>query len=199
MISRERSDEELMLAFQKGEVAAFEELVRRHQNGVFNFIYRFFNNREIAEEVFQEAFIKLHRAVERYEPKGKFSTWLYTIVRNQCVDTFRRRKIRQAISLDGKIDEDDRSLLDSIPDESIPSDVLSSAKEIEEILAFALSKLNADQREVFLLREREELKFEEIAEITGVSVNTVKSRMRYALETLRRVLKQSKYRELLEK
>lgn len=188
-----------MLAFQKGEVAAFEELVRRHQNGVFNFIYRFFNNREIAEEVFQEAFIKLHRAVERYEPKGKFSTWLYTIVRNQCVDTFRRRKIRQAISLDGKIDEDDRSLLDSIPDESIPSDVLSSAKEIEEILAFALSKLNADQREVFLLREREELKFEEIAEITGVSVNTVKSRMRYALETLRRVLKQSKYRELLEK
>jgi RNA polymerase sigma-70 factor (ECF subfamily) len=193
-----RSDEDLMLAFQKGEVRAFEELVRRHQKGVFNFIYRFFGNREVSEEVFQDAFLKVHQAADRYYPNGKFTTWLYTIVRNLCVDTFRRRKIREAISLDaGK--EEDQKLSDHLSGGEVPPDVLASARQIEEVLDLALKKLNPDQREVFLLREREGLKFEEIAEVTGVSVNTVKSRMRYALDSLRRALKQSKFRELLEK
>lgn len=194
-----RSDEDLMLAFQAGEVRAFEELIRRHQGGVFNFIYRFLGNREIAEEVFQESFIKVHQAADRYAPNGKFSTWLYTIVRNLCVDTFRRKKIRETMSLDARKDDDDRSLADGIASDTIPADILSSAREIEHALELALAKLNEDQREVFLLREKEGLKFEEIAEVTGVSVNTVKSRMRYALEALKRALKQSRYRELLEK
>jgi RNA polymerase sigma-70 factor, ECF subfamily len=194
-----RSDEDLMLAFQSGDVSSFEALVRRHQRGVFNFIYRFLGNRELAEEVLQEAFIKVHQAADRYLPNGKFTTWLYTIVRNLCVDTFRRKKIREALSLDDRGKEDERSLGDSIASEETPPDVMSSALEIEGVLEMALAKLNEDQREVFLLREKEELKFEEIAEITGVSVNTVKSRMRYALEALRRNLKQSRYRDLLEK
>jgi len=188
-----------MLAFQGGEVRAFEELVQRHKHGVFNFIYRFLGNRETAEEVFQESFIKIHQAADRYIPNGKFSTWLYTIVRNLCVDTFRRKKIREAVSLDDRKDDDDRSLGDSIASNQVPADILSSAREIEGALEMALVKLNEDQKEVFLLREREGLKFEEIAEITGVSVNTVKSRMRYALESLKRALRQSKYRELLDK
>src|SRR5262245_33226542 len=93
------TDEDLMLAFQRGQVRAFEELVKRHEKGVFNFIFRFFGNREVAEEVFQESFLKVHQAADRYYPNGKFTTWLYTIVRNLCVDTFRRRKIRDAVSL----------------------------------------------------------------------------------------------------
>jgi len=194
-----RSDEELMVAFQGGESPAFEELIRRHQNGVFNFIVRFLGNREVAEEVFQEAFLKVHQASDRYLPNGKFTTWLYTIVRNLCVDTFRRRKIREALSLDDRGRDGERNLSDTLASDNVPADVLSSASEIEAVLEKALGKLNEDQREVFLLREREGFKFEEIAEMTGVSVNTVKSRMRYALEALRRGLKQSKYRELLEK
>lgn len=188
-----------MLDFQRGEVRAFETLIRRHQQGVYNFIFRFLGNREVAEEVFQDAFIKVHQAADRYVPNGKFTTWLYTIVRNLCVDNFRRKKIREALSLDDRGSEDDRSLGDSIASDDIPPDVMSSAMEIEGILQMALKKLNDDQREVFLLREKEGFKFEEIAEMTGVSVNTVKSRMRYALEALRRVLKQSRYRDLLEK
>jgi len=194
-----RSDEELMVAFQGGDARAFEELIRRHQNGVYNFIVRFLGNREVAEEVFQEAFFKVHQAVDRYLPNGKFTTWLYTIVRNLCVDTFRRRKIREAVSLDDRGPNGERNLNDTIAGNEVPADILSSASEIEAVLKSALAKLNEDQREVFLLREKEGLKFEEIAEVTGVSVNTVKSRMRYALEALRRALKQSKYRELLEK
>jgi RNA polymerase sigma factor, sigma-70 family len=195
----QRTDEDLMLSFQGGEVHAFETLIRRHQQGVYNFIFRFLGNREVAEEVFQEAFIKVHQAADRYVPNGKFTTWLYTIVRNLCVDNFRRKKIREALSLDDRGPEDDKSLGDCIASDDIPPDVMSSAMEIEGILQLALKKLNEDQREVFLLREKEGFKFEEIAEMTGVSVNTVKSRMRYALEALRRVLKQSRYRDLLDR
>jgi RNA polymerase sigma-70 factor (ECF subfamily) len=193
-----RTDEELMLDFQRGDVGAFEEILKRHRHGVFNFIFRFLGNRETAEEVFQEVFIKLHRAADRYQPNGKFSTWLYTITRNQCVDTFRRRRLRDAISLDSSAREDGTPLGDTIPSGDIPPDVLSSAHEIQTVLELALEKLNADQREVFLLREKEGFKFEEIAEMTGVSVNTVKSRMRYALEGLKRTLKKSRFRELLQ-
>ena len=194
-----RSDEELMVAFQGGESPAFEELLKRHQNGVYNFIYRFLGNRETAEEVFQEAFFKVHQAADRYLPNGKFTTWLYTIVRNLCVDTFRRKKIRLTVSLDERRDEGESTLGDKIAGDDIPADILSSAHQIQGALETALAKLNDDQREVFLLREKEGFKFEEIADMTGVSVNTVKSRMRYALEGLRRALKQSKYRELLER
>jgi RNA polymerase sigma-70 factor (ECF subfamily) len=193
-----RTDEELMLDFQKGDVKAFEEILKRHRHGVFNFILRFLGNRETAEEVFQEVFIKIHKAADRYLPNGKFSTWLYTITRNQCVDTFRRQKLRDAMSLDTSGKEDDTKLVDTIAGDEVPPDVLSSAHEIQTVLEFALEKLNADQREVFLLREKEGFKFEEIAEMTGVSVNTVKSRMRYALEGLKRTLKKSRFRELLE-
>ncbi len=192
------SDEALMVAFQGGDLRAFEKLLKRHQRGVFNFIFRYLGNRETSEEVFQEVFLKVHRAAASYLPNGKFTTWLYTIVRNQCVDTFRRQKIRETLSLEGKSHEDAPTLGETIASEADLADVLSSAKEIEEVLQISLSKLNEDQREVFLLREKQGLKFEEIAEVTGVSVNTVKSRMRYALEGLRRSLKASRYRELLE-
>lgn len=193
-----RTDEELMLEFQKGDVRAYEELMKRHRNGVYNFIYRFLGNKETAEEVFQEVFIKIYKAAQKYTPNGKFTTWLYTITRNQCVDTFRRNKIRESLSLDGNGRDEETKLSDTVPSEDIPPDVLSSAHEIEGVLEMALKKLNDDQREVFLLREKQGFKFEEIAEMTGVSVNTVKSRMRYALEGLRRMLKQSRYRELFE-
>lgn len=198
MMEFKQSDEELMLAFQGGNHKAFEILIRRHQNGVYNFIYRFLGNSQTAEEVFQEVFIKIHRAAEKYLPNGKFTTWLYTIVRNQCVDTFRRQKLRETLSLDARNDVTDASLGDMIAGDETPADEMSSAREIEGILSYALDQLNPEQKEVFLMREKRGLKFDEIAQITGASVNTVKSRMRYALEGLRKVLKQSKYRELME-
>ncbi len=198
MAESKQSDEALMLAFQSGNHRAFEILIRRHQNGVYNFIYRFLGNPQTTEEVFQEVFIKIHRAAEKYLPNGKFTTWLYTIVRNQCVDTFRRQKLRETLSLDARNEVTDASLGDMIAGDETPPDELASANEIEDILNYALDQLNPEQKEVFLMREKRGFKFEEIANITGASVNTVKSRMRYALEGLRKILKQSKYRELLE-
>ena len=103
------------------------------------------------------------------------------------MDTFRRHKLRRALSLDAPRGDGDSeaTLGDSLSGDEVPQDVLSSARQIEGVLELALDQLNEDQKEVFLLREKKGFKFEEIAQMTGASVNTVKSRMRYALEGIR--------------
>ncbi len=192
-----KSDEDLMLSFQAGEAAAFEALLARHQKSVFNFIFRFVNNREEAEELLQEVFIKVYRNVKDYNPVGKFKTWLFTVARNLCVDHYRKKRLRYSESLDEVKEAGDLNKFEQIANGESAPDELSSAAELEKILTMALSSLNEDQKEVFLLREKMGFKFEEIAEMTNVSVNTVKSRMRYALEGIKKVIMQSHYRDLL--
>jgi len=190
------SDEELMAQYQKGEESAFQQLFSRHKRGVYGYILRYTRNEQESEEIFQDAFIKMHRAAPTWIPSAKFSTWLYTIVRNLCIDAHRKKKIRRTISLDEKGEDDERSLYDVVASDDPSPDSQTSDLEIGKVLEVALAKINPDQREVFLLREKSGLKFEEIAEVLGVSVNTVKSRMRYALETLKKILEKSGYKEL---
>ncbi|MFO1519707.1 MAG: RNA polymerase sigma factor [bacterium] len=190
------SDELLMEYYQKGDQTAFRELFRRHKKGVYNYIYRYTNNSEESEEIFQDVFIKLHRASPTYLPTAKFSTWLFTIVRNLCIDSHRKRRLRHNVSLDDYEENETRPLYEVIASEERSPDNRSSDSEIGKILDEALSQINEDQREVFLMREKTGLKFEEIAETIGVSVNTVKSRMRYALENLKKYLEKSGYKEL---
>lgn len=190
------SDEELMAQYQKGEESAFQQLFSRHKRGVYGYILRYTRNEQESEEIFQDAFIKMHRAAPTWIPSAKFSTWLYTIVRNLCIDAHRKKKIRRTISLDEKGEDDERSLYDVVASDDPSPDSQTSDLEIGKVLEAALAKINPDQREVFLLREKSGLKFEEIAEVLGVSVNTVKSRMRYALETLKKILEKSGYKEL---
>jgi len=189
-------DETLMAYYQKGDEKAFAELFRRHKRGVYNFIYRYTNNSEETEEIFQDVFIKLHRASPTYIPSAKFSTWLFTIVRNLCIDNHRKKRLRHNVSLDDTDDDTARPLYDVIPSEETSPDDRSSDQEISRVLAAALEQINEDQKEVFLMREKSGLKFEEIAEVIGVSVNTVKSRMRYALENLKKYLEKSGYKDL---
>ncbi|EKD42189.1 MAG: hypothetical protein ACD_73C00279G0008 [uncultured bacterium] len=175
-------DEELMLAFQKGDVHAFNELLKRHQGGIYNFLVRFLGNSENAEEAFQEVFVRVIKASESYSPQAKFSTWVYTIARNYCIDLSRKGKFRKVLSLDDKTgDKDSARVEDRLMDEKADPQSYVLAKNMNFYLEKFLNVLNADQKEVFLLRERQGLPFEEIAQIVGTSVNTVKSRMRYAL------------------
>lgn len=175
-------DEELMLSFQKGDVPAFNELLRRHQSGIYNFLVRFLGNSENADEAFQEVFVRVIKASESYSPQAKFSTWVYTIARNYCIDLSRKGKFRKVLSLDDKTgDKDSARVEDRLMDEKADPQGYVLAKNLNFYLEKFLNVLNADQREVFLLRERQGLPFEEIAQIVGTSVNTVKSRMRYAL------------------
>lgn len=180
----EQSDEDLMLAFCQGESHAFNELLKRHQKGVYNFLNRQLGQTQNADEAFQEVFVRVVRAKESYSPSAKFTTWLYTIARNYCVDQIRKARFRQTVPIAEEHDDG----------EPLGEYVVHHAESAEKKLAFqqvmqhlerAMQQINPDQREVFVLREVQHLPFEEIATIVGASTNTVKSRMRYALLALR--------------
>jgi len=192
------TDEALMARYQKGDVRAFEVLLARHRKPVYNFIYRFVGDRAQAEDLLQETFLRVIKGAESYQREAKFTTWLYTIARNQCVDLSRRMKLRRASSLDQATghgdDHNGATLLDVVPDGGAAVERRAMDSELQTRLKAAIEQLSEEQREVFLMREFLNMQFKEIAEVTGVPENTVKSRMRYALEKLRDLLED--YREL---
>lgn len=192
LMLHEEADEALMLRYQQGEVRAFEILLTRHRKPVFNFILRFVQNRELAEDLLQEAFLRVIRSAANYKRQAKFTTWLYTIARNLCVDQSRRAKHRKAQSLDAPMSTSDGSgtLLDVVAGNELPSDRTLVSKEIHKKLHAALGELSEEQREVFLMREFLDMPFKQISEVVGVPENTVKSRMRYALQKLRMELEE---------
>jgi len=182
-----------MLAFKAGDARAFETLVRRHRAPVFNFILRFTGHRARAEDVLQETWLKVVRSAREYEAKAKFTTWLFTIARNLCVDSARKESYRQASSLEaptgnGAGGDEGRPLGEGLPDSGASPERGAYNARLRPLLERALASLPEEQREVFVLREYSGIAFKEIAEVTGVSENTVKSRMRYALDGLRRRL-----------
>jgi RNA polymerase sigma-70 factor (ECF subfamily) len=193
---RDDSDESLMLRYRDGEVRAFELLVTRHRKPVFNFILRFVRDSAQAEDVTQETFLRLIKGADAYERQAKFTTWLYTIARNLCIDAARRGKHRKAASLDAPLGDDDgsASLLDLVPDGAAGVDRQAQSRELAVRMRTAIEALPDEQREIFLLREVADLQFNEIAAVVGCPENTVKSRMRYALEKLREALEE--YRDL---
>jgi RNA polymerase sigma-70 factor, ECF subfamily len=189
-------DEDLMVQYQQGEVRAFELLLGRHQRPIFNFILRFVGDRETAEDLLQETFMRVIKGAAAYKRQAKFTTWLYTIARNLCVDQTRRRKHRRHASLDAPMSasEDSGTLMEVIPGHDMASDRASINKQLHETMQRAIAGLSEEQREVFLMREFLDLPFKQIAEVVGVPENTVKSRMRYALEKLR--LELDEYKDL---
>jgi RNA polymerase sigma-70 factor (ECF subfamily) len=186
-------DEALMERYQRGDARAFDLLVARHQGPVFNFILRFLRDPAAAEDILQEVFLRVVKGAPQFERRAKFTTWLYTIARNLCIDAQRKARYRRASSLDAPVDDDPESapLGASVADPGpTPSDEAIDGQAREAILA-ALEALSPEQREVFVLREYAGLPFQEIAGIVGCPENTVKSRMRYALENLRRSLERA--------
>lgn len=186
MLTQE-ADEDLMVRYQQGEVRAFEILLGRHRRSVFNFILRYVGDKETAEDLLQETFMRVIKGADAYKRQAKFTTWLYTIARNLCVDQTRRRKHRKHASLDAPMAaaDDSGTLLDVLPSSEMASDRRSVNKQLYQRLQGAIGALSEEQREVFLMREFLDMPFKQIADVVGVPENTVKSRMRYALEKLR--------------
>lgn len=182
-------DADLMLAFRGGDARAFEQLVARHQRGIYNFILRSVRDRPRAEELLQEVFLRVVRAKDRYERTAKFTTWIYAIARNLCVDESRRARFRKHKSLDakrpGRDGEEGGNMLSRLPSPDVPTDEAADAPTLRKRMTAAIDALPDEQREVFLLRQVSGLSFREIGETLGVPENTIKSRMRYALEKLR--------------
>ena len=188
-------DEVLVVRFQGGDRAAFAQLVRRHQSGLYNFALRNLRERTAAEDVVQEAFVRVAQSAADFKSDARFSTWVYTIVRNLCIDQIRKNALRRHPSLDDSARRssdggEGPTLGEQTADPRGRSDIertVEGGRMKERILA-AIDALPDDQREVYLMREMSNLRFKEIAEITGVPENTVKSRMRYALERLQEAL-----------
>jgi RNA polymerase sigma-70 factor, ECF subfamily len=189
MVEATQTDEALMEAFRDGDARAFERLVAKHQRGVYNFLLRSVRDRARSEELLQEVFLRVVRSKQRYERTAKFTTWLYAIARNLCVDESRRARFRDHASLDaerrGKDGDGGGSLLATMAADDVPTDEAAMAGTIRERVAAAVDRLPDEQREVFLLRQLAGLSFREIGDTVGIPENTVKSRMRYALEKLR--------------
>ena len=186
------SDEDLMEAFVGGHAEAFEILVHRHGRALYSFLLRSVNNHARAEELLQEVFLRVIRSKARYRRSAKFSTWMFTIARNLCVDESRRARFRDHESLDaprrGRPEGEGRTLLSALRSNALPTDTAADAPLLRARLAQAVNRLPSDQREVFLMRQMAGLSFREIGDAVGAPENTVKSRMRYALDKLRQEL-----------
>jgi RNA polymerase sigma-70 factor, ECF subfamily len=179
-----------MAAYKAGEPAAFRVLVERHHGPVYRFCLRALRSPEAAADAAQEVFLRVVRNCAGWEPKAKFTTWVYTIARNHCIDEARKGRFRKTESLnetvgaDGQGEEKIERVASPVPQ----SDQIAHGTRLRKAIDAALATLPEEQREVFLLREVSGLAFKEIAEATGVGENTVKSRMRYALAGLKKIL-----------
>jgi len=181
-----------MARYQQGDVAAFAELVARHEKRLWNFLRRFVADSATAEDLLQEVFLRVVKNATEWQPSAKFSTWLYTIARNLCTDTARRGALRKADSLDqtpgASRDESGPHRIDKVAAPNGNAEKAAMDREIATRVDQAVAALPVEQREVFLMREVMDMSFAEIATATKTSEPTVKSRMRYALERLRGAL-----------
>ena len=170
-----KSDESLMLAYQKGDSSAFEVLYMRHKEGLFAFLYRSCQQSAVVEELAHDAWTSIIRSIETYQPKARFKTYLYSVAHNKLVDHWRRDSRRS-----GHVDFDE---LEIAADESSPEEI-SARGQIQKSLSDAIMQLPVEQRDAFLLREAG-FSQEQIGEIVGAGKETVKSRLRYAGNQLR--------------
>lgn len=173
--SPEPSEERLVSAAQRGDLAAFNGLVARYETPLFNLCLRMLGDRQAAEDATQEAFLSAYRALPRFAG-GSLRSWLTRIAANQCKDELRRRRRRGAISsLDRIVDTDEGSL--EIPDDAPTAPVLAEQAELGHELQSALKELPPEQREAIVLVDLQEFRYEEAAQAAGISVGTVKSRV----------------------
>ncbi len=174
-----------MLAYKKGDLAAFEVLLKRHEKGIYCFALRLLNSRAMAEDVTQESFLRVIKASARYKASASFRNYLYQIARNLCLDLLRKKAkgVQEA-----RKDLNHEGFLDSIPDANPGPELHTDARQTRLALYKALQDLPAEQREVFLLKEIKDMKLQDVATVTGTNLNTVKSRLRYALFSLREQL-----------
>ena len=170
----EAPDEQLMLAYRGGDAGAFDTLYARHRIRLFRFVLRSIKVRGVAEELYQEIWMRVIEARKSYAPKARFTTWLYTIAHNHLIDHWRKRGLT-LVALEG--DE----VASGSPD---PADQ-AQARESLERFAAALEALPPLQREAFLLHEDGGLSIAEIAAATGANDETAKSRLRYAMAKLK--------------
>ena len=179
------ADDMLVARYSKGDNKAFDELLARYQSKLFNYIFFIVRNQEVAEDLFQETFVKAITTIQqgRYTASGKFGAWLTRIAHNMIIDGFRQDRNENTIS-------NDEFEVDLLNDADLCDDNVEMQMINEQTLSDVRRLVDAlpdNQREVVYMRYYQDLSFKEIADITGVSINTALGRMRYALIGMRRL------------
>jgi RNA polymerase sigma factor (sigma-70 family) len=184
------SDYELIQRFIKGEQSCFEQLIHRHKNKVFAYISLYIRDQALAEDLFQDTFMKVIQSVKagKYYDNGKFLSWVMRIAHNLIIDHFRRMKQMNTVSNDNY--ESDIFNSKKLADDTVEDDMIK--RQIQKDVRRMISYLPEDQREVVILRHYAGLSFKEIAEITDVSINTALGRMRYTLINMRKLMEEKK-------
>lgn len=188
------SDERLLAAFLAGDAEAFEAIVARYRSPLYNLLLRSVRDPQAASDLLQEVFLRVIQRADKFHGGAKFSTWIFTIARNLSIDHARRMQHRRHRSLDAPTGSGDGAeaagppLVDRVSGTDLGGERAVDSAEIQRRVAAAVESLPSEQREVFLMRQLHGLSFQDIADVVGVPVNTVKSRMRYALERLQQAL-----------
>ena len=177
-----------MRRYLDGDVAAFETLMNRYGTKITRYVARNSSDPHAVDDLVQDIFMRVVHRAPSYRGQSSFKTWLYTIARNLCIDTSRKRVHRRAVTLAEPLRRSDAggaSILDQTPDVGPGPDRRTTDKRFRDSLEQALDELPEDQREAFVMRQFQGLKFREISLVLGIPENTVKSRVRYALQSLR--------------
>jgi RNA polymerase sigma factor (sigma-70 family) len=185
------SDQELILLYQQGNEASLETLIKRHQRNVYTAIYMLVKNRALAEDLFQETFIKIVNTLrsDKYNEEGKFAPWAARVARNLTIDYIRKMK-RDVTITDSEGNDIFNYIM--IAEESNEDKIIRA--QSEHNIRQLVKKLPEEQRQVLIMRQWGNMSFQEIADSTGVSINTALGRMRYALNNLRKMMEQQQAR-----
>jgi len=188
-MDKEIPSEELMARIAKGDDDAFEILVNRHQTSVLNLIYRFIGDRTQAKDLAQEVFIRVWQAAKTYRPEAKFTTWLYRITANLCINELKSARRRKWFSFHRSDEDSEKSMEDRISDGSPTAEDLLLEREQNRQISDALQSLPDNQRMALILKRYDDLSYQEIAQILGCSVSAVESLLVRAKKTLQEKLK----------
>lgn len=183
------ADDQLVAAYANGNNEAFDTLLNRHKDRVYSYILHIVKNRDQAEDIFQETFVKAITTIKqgRYTDSGKFSAWISRIAHNLIIDFYRQEKAENTVSTDG----DDTDMLNrrDLADENVEDRLVT--EQIHDDIRRIIEALPDNQREVLIMRYYRDMSFKEIAEATNVSINTALGRMRYAILNMRRIAQEN--------
>lgn len=183
MSGADDSDEMLMSAWVDGDAGAFERLYARHRGGSYRYFLRSVREEGLAQELFQDLWMSVVRAAGTWEPRAKFGTWLYTMAHNRLIDHYRRSGVVELVPLADESADDDP--VAEVADAAPGPEARAASRQAARALLSLVEALPAAQREAFLMQEEGGLSLAEIASATGAGIETVKSRLRYAMNRLR--------------
>lgn len=191
MLLQNLSDQQLVSSYMEGDTISLEVLVERHKTRIFTFIISKVRNQDLAEDIFQDTFFKVIKSLQKgkYNEEGKFLPWVMRIAHNLVIDHFRKIK-RMPIAGKPKFDDDGFDIFDILSNGEKTSEYVMMEGELYTQLKKMIDQLPDEQKEVLIMRHYEELTFKEIAEKTGVSINTALGRMRYSLINLRKIMQE---------